>query len=149
MVYKFFDKKTLDGAAKGEFIPNRQFAEELYKPIIRTFEKRNVHSSFIGNIWGGDLADMQLISKFNQAIYFLLSVIDFYSKYVWVAPLKDKNGITITIAFQQILDSYTNINQTNHKGSEFYNRLQKSWLQDNDIEMYLTHNKGKSIIAEI
>ena len=34
------------------------------------------------------------------------------------------------------------------KGSEFYNRLMKPWLQDNDIEMYSTHNEGKSVIAE-
>ena len=32
--------------------------------------------------------------------------------------------------------------------SEFYNRSMKSWLQDNNIEMYSTHNEGKSVIAE-
>ena len=45
---------------------NKELAEELYKPIIRKFKKRKVHSSFIDNIWGADLADMQLISKFNE-----------------------------------------------------------------------------------
>ena len=52
---------------------------------------------------GADLADMQLISKFNEGFRFLLCVIDIFSKYAWVIPLKDK-GVTITNAFQKILD---------------------------------------------
>ena len=50
-----------------------------------------------------DLADMQLISKFNKGFGFLLRVIDIFTKYAWVVPLKDKKGITITNAFQKIL----------------------------------------------
>ena len=49
-----------------------------------------IHSPFIDNIWGVDLTDMQLISRFNKGIRFLLCVIDTYSKYAWVIPLKDK-----------------------------------------------------------
>ena len=44
---------------------NKELAEESHKPIIRKFEKRKVHSSYMDNIWGADLADMKLISKFN------------------------------------------------------------------------------------
>ena len=47
---------------------------------------------------------MQLISNFNKGIRFLLSVVDIFSKYAWVIPLKDKKGITITNDFQKILD---------------------------------------------
>ena len=53
---------------------------------------------------GADLADMQLITKFNEGFRFLLCVIDIFSKYAWVIPLKDKKGVTITNAFQKILD---------------------------------------------
>ena len=60
MVYRFFDKKTSDSNIKNENIPNKELAEELQKPIIRKFNKRKVHSLFIENIWGADLADMQL-----------------------------------------------------------------------------------------
>ena len=49
-----------------------------------------VNSSFIDNIWSADIADMQLISKFNQRFRFLSCVIDIYSKYTWGIPLKDK-----------------------------------------------------------
>ena len=55
------------------------------------------------NIWAVDLADMQLICKFNKRFNFLLCVIDIYSKYAWVVPLKDKKGVSIVNAFQSIL----------------------------------------------
>ena len=58
MIYKFFDKKTSGSGIKNENISNKELAEELHKPIIRKFNKRKVHSSFIDNIWGADLADM-------------------------------------------------------------------------------------------
>ena len=74
---------------------------------------------------------MQLISRFNKGFRFLLSVIDIYSKYAWVIPLKDKEGITITNAFQKVLDeSKRKPNKIwVDKGSQFYNRSMKSWLE--------------------
>ena len=64
MVYKFFDKKSKGTGVK----ENQQLANELYKPIIRKFRKRKVYSSFKDNFWDVDLADMQLISKYNKGI---------------------------------------------------------------------------------
>ena len=54
MVYRFFDKKTLDGALK--ITPDKKLAKELRKLYI----------------WGADLADMQLLSKFNKRIRFFI-----------------------------------------------------------------------------
>ena len=102
MVYKFFDKKS-QGSGLASNKENIQLADELHKPIIRKFKKRKVHSSFRDNIWGVDLADMQLLSKFNKGFRFLLCVIDIFSKYAWVIPLKDKKDISIVNAFQIIL----------------------------------------------
>ena len=87
---------------------------------------------------GPDLADMQLISKFNKGFRFLLCVIDIFSKYAWLVPLKDKKGITITDASQKIIkESNTKPNKIRaDKGSGFYNSSVKKWLKDNDIEMY-------------
>ena len=91
MVYKCFDKKT--GGSGFKSIPqNEQLAEE----------KKVVYSAFKDNIWGADLADMQLISKINKEFRFLSSVIDIFSKYAWVLPLKDKKGVNIVNAFQGI-----------------------------------------------
>ena len=64
--------------------------------------------------------------------------------------MKDKKGITITNAFQKTLDGSNR--KPNKiwvdKGSKFYNRSMKSWLEKSDIEMYSTHNEGKSVVAE-
>ena len=57
----------------------------------------------LDNIWSADLADMQLISRFNKGFRFLLCVIDMFSKYAWVIPLKDKKGNPITNAFSKNL----------------------------------------------
>ena len=110
MVYKFFDKKTAGSGVtltnKSAIISipqNEQLAEELHKPIIKKFKTRKVYSAFKDNIWAEDSADMQLISKFNKGFKFLLCVIDIYSKYAWVVPLKDKNVISIVNAFPSIL----------------------------------------------
>ena len=54
MVYKFSDKKTSGSAAKKEIMSNQELAEELHKPVIRKFEKRKIHSSFIDNTWGAE-----------------------------------------------------------------------------------------------
>ena len=93
---------------------------------------------------------MQLISKFNKGFRFLLCVIDIFSKYAWVVPLKDKKGVSIVDAFQKILDDSNR--KPNKiwvdKGSEFYNNSFKKWLKDNNIEMYSAHNEGKSVVAE-
>ena len=161
MVYKFFDSKVAspDKQSVGNgrkrvntklISQNGKLAEELHKPIIRKFKERKVYLAFKVNIWDADLADMQLLSKYNKGIRFLLCVIDIFSKYAWVVPLKDKKGISIVKAFQSILK------QSNRKpnkiwvdkGSEFYNAYFKKHLRDNNNVMYSTHNEGKSAVAE-
>ena len=68
-------------------------------------EKYIAHSSFTDNIWGTDVADMQLLSKFNEGVCFILCLIDSYSKYFWVIRLiEEKLLIAIINAFQKILD---------------------------------------------
>ena len=104
MAYKVFAKKASGKAMKNEIMSNKELSEELHKPIIKKFQKRKVHSSFIDNIWDADFIDMQLISKINKEFRFLLCIIDIYSKYTWVIPSKYKRGITITNAFQKVLD---------------------------------------------
>ena len=99
---------------------------------------------------GVDLSDMQLLSKYNKGTTSLLCVIDIFSKYAWVVPLKDKKGISIVKAFQIILKQSSR--KPNKiwvdKGSEFYNAYFKKWFRDNNIVIYSTHNEGKSVVAE-
>ena len=101
MVYRFFNRKAKGGGIKNEIKQNEHLAKELHKPIIKKFKKRKVYSAFKYYIWAADLADMQLISKFNKGFRFLLYVIDIFSKYVWVVPLKDKKGASIVNALKR------------------------------------------------
>ena len=157
MVYNFLIKETSTTCAnkftcigiKNENMSDQQLAKELQKPFINKFKKRKVQSPFIDNIWDAELSDIWLISTFNKGIRFLC-LIDIFSKYAWVIPLKDRKGITITNAFQKVLD------ESNHKtnkiwiyqGRKVYNRSMKSWLEKNAIQMHSTHSEGKSIVAE-
>ena len=66
-----------------------------------------MHSSFIDNIRGDDFADMQLISKFDKGIRFLLCVIDIFSKYAWVIPLKDKKVLQLLMLHKKLITNQT------------------------------------------
>ena len=103
MVYKFVDKKSTESGIATAGPSSSILADELHKPIINKFNKRNVYSQFKDNIWGVDLADMQSLSKKNNGIKYLLCAIDLYSKYAFVIPLKDKKGISIVNAFNKII----------------------------------------------
>ena len=79
MVYKFFDKKILESLIK------------------------KVNSPFIDKIWGEELEDMQLISKFSKGFKFLLCVIGMYSKCAWVILLKDKKALQLLMLFKTFI----------------------------------------------
>ena len=95
MVYKFFDKKSAsltDKSTKGSGVntklapQNQQLAEELRKPIIKKFKKRKVHGAFKDNIWDADLADTQLLSRYNKGTRFLLCVIEILLSILGLLP---------------------------------------------------------------
>ena len=121
MVYKFFDKKSM-GSVMAEPGSSERIvkdsssilADELHKPVIKKFNKRKVYSQFKDNIWGVDLADMQSLSRKNKGIKYLLCVIDLFSKYAFVVPLKDKKGISIVNTFDKI------IKQSNRKPNKIW-----------------------------
>ena len=102
MVYNFFDEKSKGSGVNVEVRHNQQLAEELHKPIVRNFKKSTVYSRSRDYIWGADLADRQLIRNFNKGFRLFLYIIDIFSKYAWVVPLKDKKGVSIVNVFQKI-----------------------------------------------
>ena len=132
---------------------NQELAEGLYKPIIRKFEKRKVHSSFPGNIWGADLTNMQFISKFNEVTRLLLCFVDIFSKYTWIIFLKViKKVLRLPKKSQNLIVSKESNRKPNKiwvdKGTTFYNISLKSWFQYNDIELYSAHNVGKLLLLK-
>ena len=93
MIYKCFNKRSSGAATRKEIMQNKVLAKELHKPIIRKIEKRKVRSSFTDNIWAADLADMQLVSKYNIGFRLLLCLIEIYYKYASVIPLSNKKAL--------------------------------------------------------
>ena len=99
---------------------------------------------------------LTLISKFNKGIKYLLCVIDLLSRYSWVIPFKSRKGESIVEGFQSILKNSGNAKHSGRNpnkiwvdhGSEFYNNKFEKFLKENDIEMYSTHNEGKSVVVE-
>ena len=128
MVYKVFDKKSKGSGVNIPLEFNEQLAKELNKPIIRNFQKRTVYSGFRDNIWGANLADMQLITKFNKRLRYLLCVIDIFSKHAWVVPLKDKKAVTIVDAFQK------------YQISQDVNPTKYGWIKEVNFTIILLKN---------
>ena len=144
-VYKFFDKKSTGSGIKS--MSNKKIADELQQPIISKFKRRRVYSSFKDNIWAVDLADMQLISKYNRGIRFLLWEIDLFSKYAWIVPERSKKELLLLMSILDKLKRKPNkiwIDQD----SESYNNSFKKLLKENNIEMHSTYNEGNSGLAE-
>ena len=118
-------------------------AEELHRPIKRKFKKRQVLVSGIDKIWAADLADMTALSKDNEGVNFLLLVIDIFSKYGWIVPLKNKKGETVANALKTIFKERKPGKLWTDKGREFYNKDVKDL-----VELYSTENEEKSSIVE-
>ena len=118
-------------------------ADELHSPIRRKFKRRTVRVSGIDKIWAADLADMKAFSKANQGVKYLLCVIDIFSKYGWLVPLKDQTGKSVASALQTIFEERKPEKMWVDKGKEFYNKDVTSL-----VELYSTENEEKSSVVE-
>ena len=129
---------------------SQQLAEELHKPITRNLRKRRVISKGIDKIWAADLVEMQKYSKWNKGMKYLLMVIDVFSKYGWIKPLKDKKTESVSLAFDLIYKKSKRKPEMlwTDKGSEFISKHFKEFLKKNSIKLYHTENEEKSSIVE-
>ena len=141
---------TLIGTKKrfgwGLAIKKKKFsalAKELHKPVKRKFNKRRVMVNGIDKIWAADLADMKAFEDYNDGYTFLLLVIDIFSKYGWIVPLKNKKGKTVAKALENIFEERKPEKLWTDKGTEFYNKDVKKLL-----DIYNTENEEKSSIVE-
>ena len=124
-----------------------KLANELHKPIIRNFKRRKVNfGNFPNEIWSADLIDLKKLKKYNNGFQYIINIIDLYSRYAWSIPIKNKTGKSIVEAFDSLSETPKKLWVDN--GSEFYNKIFKKWLNDNNIEMYSTFNEGKAVVIE-
>ena len=86
---------------------------------------------------------MQAFSKFNRGVKYVLAVIDVFSKYGWLIPLKDKTGKSVASALKTIFEERKPEKMWVDKGKEYYDKDVKDL-----IELYSTENEKKSSIVE-
>ena len=80
-----------------------QDAHTLHRPVRKRFQRNPYTANNIMDVWECDLVDVQRLSKYNGGVRYLLSVIDVFSKYLHVVPLKSKAGPYVTSAFMSVL----------------------------------------------
>ena len=100
LIYKIFDKKSSGGGIKSKIVSNKELWEELHKPFLEKFEKKQVLLTFIDNIWGSDFVEIQLRRKCNEGIFFSVCVLLIFSVKSHGLFL---SKVTITNAFQKTL----------------------------------------------
>ena len=122
-----------------------QLADELHRPVVKNFRKRRVVVNGVDEIWAADLIDMQSFAKCNGGIKYLLTVIDVFSKYGWIVPLKSKTGAEVAEAFNTIFKEGRRPGKFwVDKGKEFYNKN----VKELGVELYSTENEEKSCVVE-
>ena len=96
----------------------------------------------IDKIWAADLVEIQAFSESNRGVRYLLTVIDVFSKYGWILPLKDKTGKSVVEAFKEIFKKSKRKPEKFRidKGREFHNKN----VKELGVELYSTENEEKS-----
>ena len=118
--------------------------------LTRNFSKRSVISNGIDEIWAVDLVDMQKFSEWNKGVKYLLMVIDLFSKYGWIKPLRDKRSETVSKASDEMFETSKRKPKIlwSDKGSEFISKHFKEFLKKKDIKLYHAENEEKSNVVE-
>ena len=126
-----------------------KLADELHKPVKRNFTRRRVTVNHIDEIWCSDLVEMQQLSKWNKGYRYLLMVLDAFSKYGWIVPLKDKKRESVTEAFKSIIREGRKPEYLwTDEGKDYYNKHLKDLLDKNNITLYSTVNEEKIIVKD-
>ena len=127
-----------------------EIAKELHKETRRIKEFRKVEAFSVNNIWAMDLISLMAYKDQNRGYNYLLTILDVYSRYAFVRPLKTKTGKEIYTALKSV---FTSNKVTPNKvwvdqGGEFYNSTVKKLLKDKGTEMYSTYGKDKVSMIE-
>jgi len=128
----------------------QQIVNEIHKAARKKFLRRSVILKGIDDLWQADLIDMQSLRKYNKGYNYVLLVMDCFSKYAWAEPLKSKNKLDVTRAFEHIL-SLSNrkpVNLQTDSGTEFYNNTFQTLMRRYNINHYSSYSTKKASIVE-
>ncbi|PFX13131.1 putative uncharacterized transposon-derived protein F54H12.3 [Stylophora pistillata] len=142
-------KKVREVSPSQEGNWQEELADELHKPVRRNFRKRRVIVNGIDEIWCSDLVEMQKFAKWNKGYHYLLMVLDVFSKYGWIVPLKNKKGESVAEGFEKIFtEGRIPKRLWVDKGTEYYNSHVKDLMKAKGVVMYSTENEEKSSVCE-
>lgn len=139
-----------DGGVDAEMDQRLAEALEMHSDVVRKFRKRRIISGGIDDIWASDLLIMLKFGRQNRGYNYILNVIDTFSKYCFLEPLKTKTGSEVAKAFETIIEKSGRQPRLLHcdRGKEYVNKDFKYILEKYGIQMYHTFNEEKSAIAE-
>ena len=127
----------------------RQEPYSLQRPMRKTFPRNQIFVTGIDDQWSADLMDMMKFKQYNDGYSYILMVIDVFSKYLWMRPLKTKTGESIKSALANILREgrYPTRIKTD-KGQEFKAREVQKLLNKYNIQHLYAQNETKATVAE-
>ena len=126
-------------------------AKELHAPARRFYNRRPVQLAGINETWQMDLMDFQKYKRYNSGYTFILLVIDIFTKFVWLRPLKNKTGPEVAKALQDIIRNCP-FGAPKHlqadEGKEFLNKECREIYKKENINFYHVFTHLKASIAE-
>lgn len=127
----------------------RELVIELHSQARKNFKRRRVIMKGIDDLWQADLVEMGNYSTYNKGFKYLLTVIDTFSKFAWIRPLKSKTAIDVTNAMNDIFNlGRRPKNLQTDDGKEFFNNLFKNLMTKYKINHYSTYSIMKASIVE-
>ena len=122
----------------------------LHKPTRRHFPTLRVKVYGPDEQWAADLVDVQNIKRQNKGVHYLLTIIDVFSKYAWVRPIKKKTGVEVTSALKHVLEQSGRKPHTlqTDDGKEFYNKHVSNLLKEHGIRHFSTAGDTKASVVE-
>ena len=128
----------------------KEIVQEIHKPALKKFEKRKVKVFGINQIWAVDLVEMIPYADINDGYKYFLNVIDCFTRYAYVEPLKNKSAIEVLNALKKIVAKSKSKPKKiwADSGKEFINKDMKKWMDENDISIYHTYSENKSVMIE-
>ena len=127
----------------------QQESYSLHKPVRHSFDRTPIVVAGIDDQWSADLMDMTKFAKSNNGYAYVLLVIDTFSKYAWLRPLKNKQGHSVAVAFKDIFKGDRKPNRLRtDKGQEFRAKPVKSLMASNGVQQMFAQNEKKASISE-
>ena len=121
----------------------------LQKPVRYKFQRTPIVVGGIDDQWSADLMDMKKFAKDNDGFSYILVAVDTFSKYMWVRPLKDKQGSTVSKAFQDIFKGDRKPKRIRtDKGQEFRAKPVVSLMNSLGIRQMFAQNEKKAAVSE-